>query len=259
MSDLQKTIDIPDGKSAFVVMAMMRSGSNLLQQKLNGIEGVLCHGETFNSAHSGLDDKFVKSESRLASLIAIDRKTQPITYLNRLIELTSAEHIGFRLFENHNNALIAPMIKDRRIFKIILIRDFLESYVSLEIAMQNDQWIMNMAGTRKAWKPIKINFEAFKTYALRQSLFYYEIINRCMLTGQKCLTLEYSDLNSSLMEDRLLEHFGTHRKIDRAKITAQRQNPEALSDKIENYGEICKRLRQLRLDRWLLPDTTDSK
>lgn len=259
MSDLQKSIDIPNGKNAFVVMAMMRSGSNLLQQKLNGIEGVLCHGETFNSAHIGLDANFEKTEPRLPSLKAIDRKTQPITYLNRLIELTSAEHIGFRLFENHNNALIAPLIEDPRVFKIILIRDFLESYVSLEIAMQNDQWIMNKPGTRKVWKPIKINFETFKTYALRQSLFYYEIINRCMLTGQKCLTLEYTDLNSPLMEDRLLEHFGKHRVIDRTKITAQRQNPENLSDKIVNYDEICKRLHHLRLNRWLLPANSDSK
>lgn len=245
-------IEIPDGKQLFVVMAMMRSGSNLLQQKLNGIEGVLCHGEVFNTSQSGLEPKFEKTEARLPSLKSIDRKSKPGPYLKRLIELSQAEHVGFRLFENHHNDLIQPLIEDPRIFKIVLIRDFLESYVSLEIARQNDQWIMNRLGTRKEWKPIKVNFEAFKTYALRESLFYHEIISRCMLTGQKYLALDYSDLNTAKTDGLLLGHFGVHRVVDKSGVTAQRQNPEVLEEKIENYDEIRKRLRNLRLDRWLL-------
>jgi LPS sulfotransferase NodH len=244
--------EIPDGKNLFVILAMMRSGSNLLQQTLNAIDGILCHGEIFNSSQSGLDEKFEKTEPLLPSLKSLKRNEVPVAYLNRLVELSKAEHVGFRLFESHNDDLIVPLIDDARIFKIILIRDFLESYVSLEIARQTNQWIVNNVGTRKQWKPIKVSFDAFKTYALRQSLFYYEIATRCMLSGQKFLALHYSCLNHAETEDRLCAHFGRHREINRSKITAQRQNPEPLEEKIANFREIQTRMRDQKLDRWLM-------
>ncbi len=245
-------LEIPEGKQLFVIVAMMRSGSNLLQQKLNAIDGILCHGEIFNSSQSGLEPRFERTEPLLNTLKAIDRMETPIPYLNRLIELSKADHVGFRLFESHNNELIKPLIADSRIFKIILVRDFLTSYVSLQIAVQTDQWITNKPGTRKAWKPIQVNMDAFKNYALRHSLFYYEVLSNCMVAGQKCLTLEYSSLNSVETEQKLLDHFGRHRAINRSKITALRQNPEPLESKIENFEEVQTRLRKLRLDRWLL-------
>lgn len=252
MNTLLQKIEIPDGKKLFVIMAMMRSGSNLLQQKMNAISGVLCHGEVFNNSQSGLDVGFEKREPLVPTLKAIDRDNQPVAYLNRLIELSNAEHIGFRLFENHNNPMIEPLIEDKRILKIVLVRDFLESYVSLEIARQNNQWIMNRVGTRKEWRPVKVNFDAFKTYALRQSLFYYEIINRCVLTGQNYLPIQYSELNDPATDEALLGLLGPHRKLDRSRITAQRQNPEPLEQKIENYAELRDKLVKQRLDRWLL-------
>lgn len=243
---------IPEGKNLFVVMGMMRSGSNLLQQKLNAIEGVLCHGEVFNAAQTGLDWKFEKSVPPDSLLKTVDRRSEPIAYLNSLIELSNGEHIGFRLFESHHNDLISPLIRDSRIFKIILIRDMLESYVSLQLARQTDQWIMNNPGTRKEWKPIQVNFDSFKTYALRQILFYYEILSHCMITGQHCLTLDYNNLNDPSTDAALLNHFGTHRDVLASKVTAQRQNPEPLAQKVANFEDIKSRIQKARLDRWLL-------
>lgn len=250
MNDINLKLVIPEGKKLFVVLGMMRSGSNLLEQKLNAIQGVLCHGEIFNPAQSGLSTKFEKTVPNISTLKAIDRKTKPYEYLSQLLELSQGDQIGFRLFENHNNDLIAPLAEDSRIFKIILVRNFLESYVSLEIARQTNQWIMNNPGTRKQWEPVKVDFEAYKTFALRQSLFYYNIIKLCLLQGQKCLAVDYKNLNDEMFDIQLSECFGKNRKIDTKKITAQRQNPEELQSKIQNYQQIMNLIKKHRLNHW---------
>lgn len=45
----------------FIVLAAMRTGSNLLEFNLNALEGVACHGEAFNPHFIGR----LKSESLL--------------------------------------------------------------------------------------------------------------------------------------------------------------------------------------------------
>lgn len=250
MNESTSKLITPEGKKLFVVLGMMRSGSNFLQQKLNAIQGVLCHGEIFNPAQSGLSAKFEKSVPDISILRNIDRKNQPFEYLNCLLELSQGENIGFRLFENHNNELIAPLVDNPQIFKIVLIRNFLESYVSLEIARQTNQWIINNPGTRVQWEPIVVDFEAYKTYALRQSLFYYNIMKRCLKQGQNCLSVDYANLNDDVFDTQLSKCFGKNHKIDPKKITAQRQNPEDLKAKIKNYQQISNLIKKHRLDHW---------
>lgn len=232
-------------------MAMMRSGSNLLQQKMSAISGVMCHGEIFNMSQCGLNPEFKQSASHVRSLESIDRSEQPVSYLNRLIELSDAEHIGFRLFDDHNNSIIAPLVDDSRITKIILMRNFLESYVSLQIAKQNKQWILSRISNREEWKPVTVYPKAFQTYALRQILFYNEIINRCVMSGQSYLPIQYSELNDPKTDETLLKLVGSHRKIDHSKIFAQRQNPEPLELKIQNYTEVVELLAKMKLNRIL--------
>ena len=254
MTDSGTNLELPINKQLFVVIAMMRSGSNLLQQKLNAISGVMCHGEIFNSTQSGLNPQFEKNKPLVSKLKAIDRQARPFEYLNKLVEVSNAEHVGFRLFEGHHNDIITDLARDARIFKIILVRNFLESYVSLEIACQTDQWVVNHPNTRKKWKPVEINFNALKTYALRQSLFYQKIINQCVLHGQEYLVLDYSAINEESTEEKLLAHFGNDRQIDRSRVSAQRQNPESLAEKIANYSDLIQKLKDQRLDCWLCED-----
>ena len=247
----EQMIQIPAGKQAFVVLGMMRSGSNLLQQKINAIGGVMCHGEIFNKSQTGLNPGFKKAHPQLESLTSIDKNKTPLRYLEKLLELSDAEHVGFRLFESHNNTLVKPLVEDTRIFKIILVRDLLESYASLEIAKQTNQWLLNNPKGRADWKPVNVNFDTFRNYALRQSLFYNQILKLCLMTGQKCLVLDYPELNSRETDVRLLDHFGSDRSMAESKVTLRRQNPEGLREKIENFDEIHEKIHKLRLETWL--------
>jgi LPS sulfotransferase NodH len=41
------------GFRSFVILAAMRTGSNFLEESLNGVPGITCHGELFNPAFVG--------------------------------------------------------------------------------------------------------------------------------------------------------------------------------------------------------------
>ncbi len=233
-------------------MSAMRTGSNLLQQKLNAIGGVICHGELLNhsseAVHPSLrhlvngDDPVVKPSLR---------GEDPAAYLEAIISLTSSDHVGFRIFPDHDNPTLKALIEDPSWHKIILTRNLLESYVSLLIAQQNNQWIMNHVGTRKPWAPVHIKPEEFKNYALRNSTYYYHIISRCHATGQPVTPLSYETLNDPETVSALMRAFGGDRPYKEEAVTALRQNPEPLQEKIKNYDEISKLLKQLKVAEWL--------
>ncbi|MES2657366.1 MAG: hypothetical protein V4689_02050 [Verrucomicrobiota bacterium] len=236
----------------FVILSIMRTGSNLLQQTLNAIDGVTCHGELLNHSPAALHPS-------LRHLIAGDKPAvsptlwseQPQRYLDTILGQTAGDHVGFRMFPDHHNPTLKALVEDPSVHKIILTRDLLESYTSLQLAQQNNQWIINHAGTRKPWAPITVNLDEFKNYALKNAAYYYHIISRCHVTGQHPTPIDYDKLNDPATLERLLAHFGPGRAFVPEAVTALRQNPEPLEQKIKNHAEVVKLLKRLRLDDWL--------
>lgn len=242
---------MPSSARRFVILSIMRTGSNLLEQMLNSIEGVTCHGELLNQSNAVHPSVRHLVEGEHPVIRPSLREEKPREYLNAILDRTPAEHVGFRIFPDHHNPILLELVEDPTVHKIILTRDLLESYTSLQIAQQNNQWIMNHAGTRKPWAPITVEMGDFKDYALKNSAYYYQIISRCHRTGQQTTPVEYSQLNDPATLRRLLAWFGPERTVHTEKVTALRQNPEPLEQKIKNYGEVMKLLKRLRLDDWL--------
>ncbi|MEO5916301.1 MAG: hypothetical protein ABIS50_18835 [Luteolibacter sp.] len=242
---------MPTPARRFVILSIMRTGSNLLEQMLNSIEGVTCHGELLNQPNG--------VNSSVRHLVEGDhpvvrpslRVEKPREYLDAILDRTPAEHVGFRIFPDHHNPILKSLVEDPTVHKIILTRDLLESYTSLQIAQQNNQWIMNHAGTRKPWAPITIEMGDFKNYALKNAAYYYHIISRCHQTGQHTTPIEYNQINDPATLHRLLAYFGPDRAVHSEKVTALRQNPEPLEQKIKNYSEVMKVIKRIRLDDWL--------
>ena len=235
----------------FVIVSMMRTGSNLLQQKLNAIDGVICHGELLNQ-NEGVHPSLRHLTEGQSPVVRPSLRTEnPGEYLDAILDRTPAEHTGFRIFPGHHNPTLKALVEDPSVHKIILCRNLLESYVSLRLAQQNNQWIINHAGTRKPWVPVQIEPNEFKNYALRISAYYYHVISRCYLTGQQTTPINYKQINDQETIDRLLQVFGGNRTYKAAAVTALRQNPEPLEQKIKNYAEIVKLLKQLDVADWL--------
>ena len=117
---------------SFVIFAEMRTGSNLLEAALNGIEGITCHGEAFNPHLIGFPDR----ETVLGVTLA-DRCADPMPLLARIKAAPGLN--GFRYFHDHDPRVLAPVLADPRCAKIILTRNPLHSYVSLKIARATGQ------------------------------------------------------------------------------------------------------------------------
>jgi len=236
----------------FVIMSVMRTGSNLLQQMLNAIDGVVCHGELMNHSAEAVHPPFRHLvEGERAVVKPSLRVDDPAAYLEAIIGHTQADHVGFRIFPEHHNPTLKALVEDPSWHKIILTRNVLESYVSLLIANQNNQWIMNHKGTRKPWSPVQIDPREFKHYALRTSAYYYHIISRCHVTGQSVTPVSYDRVNAPETLERLVNLFGGSRSYKAEAVTALKQNPEPLQEKIKNYDEIEKMLKRLKLADWL--------
>lgn len=243
---------MPTPARRFVIVSIMRTGSNLLQQTLNAIDGVTCHGELLNHSPAALHPSLrhlIAGENPAVSPTLWSE--QPVKYLDTILGQTAGDHVGFRMFPDHHNPTLKALVEDPSVHKIILTRDLLESYTSLQLAQQNNQWIINHAGTRKPWAPITVDINEFKNYALKNSAYYYHVISRCHLTGQHTTPIEYSQLNDPATLGRLLDWFGPERAFDAKAVTAMKQNPEPLEQKIRNYGEVMKLLKRIGLNDWL--------
>ncbi len=88
-------------KRNFVILAYARSGSYLLVDLLNQIQGVRCHGEIFKKARIELDEDMLKK----IPLNLKQRNEQELEYLSRVIELSDAGTVGFKLLASQNTAI----------------------------------------------------------------------------------------------------------------------------------------------------------
>jgi len=171
----------------FVVLANMRTGSNLLEESLNAFPGIVCHGEAFNPrfiGHAGVDEAH--------GVTLADRERDPMAFIDRLRGATDGI-AGFRLFPDHDDRVLAKCLGDRRCAKVVLARNPVDSYVSWKIARQTGQWWL---GDLKSAKSAKAVFDAdeFRVFLDRWQGFYGQVRETLQRTGQTAFHIHYDDL-----------------------------------------------------------------
>jgi LPS sulfotransferase NodH len=135
----------------FVVLAGMRTGSNLLEEYIASMPGLEVFGELFNPHFFGKPKR-----SEMFGLSMKDRDRDPLRVIDAM-KSQASELPGFRLFYDHDLRVIDHVLKDERAAKIVLTRRPLESYVSLKVARTTGQWWLgDMTSARTA----KVPFEA---------------------------------------------------------------------------------------------------
>ena len=171
---------------AFVVFAEMRTGSNLLEANLNLFDGISCLGEAFNPHFIGYPNK-----TELLDISREARDSDPAALLDRV---RGAEGLaGFRYFHDHDPRILAPLLDDPRIAKIVLTRNPIDSYVSWKIAQKTDQWKLTNVSRRKDAKATfdKADFEAHLE-ALQS--FQIRLLNGLQTRGQTAFYVAYEDV-----------------------------------------------------------------
>ena len=196
----------------FVVLAGMRTGSNLLEECLTAFPGVESYGELFNPHFFGKP----KVES-LFGLSMAAREADPIRTIGAM--RSEAKGLpGFRLFYDHNPQAIAHVLADRKAAKIVLTRRPIDSYVSLKIARKTGQWWLgDLTRARKARVP-----------------FDPEEYVDFLTTGQSAFHIGYDNLSDRDVIKGLAKFLGIDSVPDMSKVRAKVQNPSPLAERLTN-------------------------
>lgn len=230
---------------SFVVLAEMRTGSNLLEAALNLFPGISCHGEAFNPALIGYPKK-----ADLLGVTKAERDADPMVLWHKIVAAPGLN--GCRYFHDHDPRMLETFLDDRSCAKIVLTRNPVESYVSLKIARATGQWKLGDAKHRKA---AKAGFDAseFEAHLSELQGFQIAVMNRLQTTGQTAFYVDYEDLRDIAVLNGLARWLGLEDQITALPANLVPQNPEPLEAKVTNFPKMETSLA--RLDRFNLSRT----
>ena len=211
----------------FVVLASMRTGSNLLEELLRSVAGLEMYGELFNPHFFGSPET---DEAFGFSLEARDK--DPIDVLEAMKDAGEALP-GFRLFPGHDPRVFRHVLRDDSCAKIILNRRPIDSFVSLQIARKTGQWWL---GDAKSAKHATIHFDpdAYALFAGETRSHSQNVERQLQTSGQVAFRLDYADLGNSDVLDGLVKFLDVKGKPDTTRVRARVQNPVSVEDRLSN-------------------------
>ncbi|MGB7321306.1 MAG: nodulation protein NodH [Albidovulum sp.] len=221
----------------FVILAEMRTGSNLLEATLAEVPDLHLHGEVYNPDYIGAP----KNKDVLGVTMA-DRLAEPEQLLHRIRDADGLN--GFRFFFDHEPRVIDAILTDPRCAKIVLTRNPVDCYISLKIAYNTKRWQLTNVKDKIAWKPPfkPAEFEAF--LAERQA-FQVRLLNTLQITGQTAFYADYEDTLRPDVLNGMLQFLGVEGQLEKISTALIRQNPEEMSDKVRNFPEMEEALAQI--------------
>ncbi|NNE81381.1 MAG: nodulation protein NodH [Silicimonas sp.] len=211
----------------FVVLAGMRTGSNLLEEQLAAMPGVVSHGELFNPHFFGKPET-----NSMWGLSMTARDSDPVRVIGAMRETSQGLH-GFRLFYDHDERAIDYVLSDRRAAKIILTRRPIDSYVSLKIARKTGQWWLGDMTSARAAK-VPFDAEEYADFLNDLSEFQFKINNTLQTTGQTAFHIAYEDLSDDDVLAGLGLYLGSDGPPDPEKVRAKVQNPTPVTARLTN-------------------------
>ena len=224
----------------FVVLAGMRTGSNLLEEHLSAMPGITSFGELFNPHFFGKPD--VRSQFGL-SMAA--RDSDPVRVINAMRD--SAEGLcGFRLFYDHDERTIDHVLADPAAAKIILTRRPIDSYVSLKIARKTGQWWLGDMTSARAAK-VPFDAEEYAEFLNTLNSFQEKLRHGLQVTGQTAFHINYDDLSDDDIIAGLGKFLGADGPPDPSKVRAKVQNPTPVGARLINSTVAEEALRTLEM------------
>ena len=230
---------IPFMNRSFIILSSGRSGSSMLRQLLSCHPSIFCHAELLNRCdllqyNLAKDGRIVVSSHHLIKYI----KARLVSWKPWL------PYTGFKLFNeqiefcklslgNLLNALHGPPV-------IVLYREnLLETYVSLQIALQTGNWYSERIINQLS---IKIDWEEFRDYVITERNRWRESMH-VLSTHQKIMFISYTELTDRKTES--MSKIITFLHLDPSVetfVASLKQNPLPLSEKISNYQETMNKL-----------------
>ncbi|MGV6803213.1 MAG: nodulation protein NodH [Ruegeria sp.] len=215
----------------FIVLAGMRTGSNLLEAGLNALDGVTCHGEAFNPHFIGYP-----KNTEVLGFDMEARDANPDGLITAMRDAPDGLH-GFRFFHSHDPRALALALDDPRCAKIILNRNPLDSYISLKIARETQQWKLTNVKQRRS-ATVSFNSEEFREYLEQQQGFQLTLLRQLQKTGQSAFHIGYDDLQHLETLNGLAAWLGVHARLDKVTSDLKPQNPAPALSKVNNPEDM---------------------
>lgn len=220
----------------FAIFGAMRTGSNLLERSLSQFDGITCYGELFNPGFVG---KAGKKELIGVSLAA--REKDPGALIAAMIADAGGTLPGFRIFQGHDERIMTQALTDPDCGKIILRRNPIDSFVSLKIARQTDQWMLGNVAKRKSAK-VMFDPDEYGDYLARLGAFHAHLTGVMQDAGQTAFDISYPDLKSASALNGIARYLGIKGEVRKFAEPIKRQNPEPLHEKVINYESLLERV-----------------
>ena len=219
----------------FVIFAQMRTGSNLLESNLKQFEDIECFGEAFNPNFMGYPN-----ETQILGCTLAMRDADPQIVLEAF--RNNPTHInGFRYFADHDPRVLDAILNDPACAKIFLYRNPVDAYVSLRIAQETGQWKLTNV-TRQKSEQIKFSAKDFDNFIADFQGFYHDVQRKLQVLGQTSFSVHYDDLHDLDVLNGLGKFLGSKAQIEQLQKTLKRQNPEPLSEKVQNFDDFALHL-----------------
>lgn len=213
-------------KSKFIIVSHARSGSNLLFNSLNSHPNIITEHEIFAAHNRKIGENF--------HLI-----------LNQLFKKTSEniEAVGCKIFYYHLNQDEWQELVKIPELKIIHLKrkNRLSTIVSMKVAFKTDQWGMNNESQKidVSQKKVHLNHEYLKQSFENIDSWENDIKN--IFAQHQSQDIYYEDLVSQSEKtlDNLFDFLNVNRiSKEQIKMKLKKQNPEPLSELIQNYQEL---------------------
>ncbi len=223
----------------FVILAVPRTGSNLLCTLLNSHPQILCHHEVFNPAGVFSAQGYDGRELAVASLQ--ERDADPLGFLDRVWQTGTGNCCtGFKWTRGQNRTVLNRVVTDAGVRKIVLYRrNRIKTYVSETIAEETGQWEVYARRDLMMPRPrIHVDVEQLLQHIEINQQFYADLQTQLSRLRQPCLKIDYETLFDRHVQQGLLEFLSVSEPQRPLAAASVKQNSTDLRDVIANFAEL---------------------
>lgn len=222
----------------FVVLAVPRTGSNLLCTLLDSHPEILCHHEVFNPQGIFLS----LSQRHLGEPIALEQRDQrPLEFMEMIWDTGKGYHcVGFKWTLGQSDTVLQAVCRDERVKKIVLRRrGRIKTFVSETIAQATDQWEVYDRQELVQPRPrIRVDCEKLHDHIARNHRFYDQLVDTLEECAQPYIELFYEEVLEPAEHERILRFLGVTDSQLPLNAASVKQNSTNLQETIANFSEL---------------------
>lgn len=222
----------------FVILAVPRSGSNMLCAMLGSHPSILCHHEVFNPKGIRVA---LELRNTIFSLGTVARRDRDPRAFLRSVWTNSHGYpcVGFKMTYRQNEVAFRELFDDAMVAKIVLRRrNRLKTYVSGEISQKLGEWeVYDREQLARRRPRVHVDPARFLERVAFDEAFYHDVRIRLRNSRDRWMEVVYEDL-VAVDTHRALMRFLSVAEMARLQCRSVKQNSTDLRELVENYDDL---------------------